>query len=393
MSSEAEENKAIVRRFLGELVKGNLGVIDELAAPDFVDRSLMPGQGPTREDFKRSVAKILDEFSTTTYTIEEQIAEGDRVVTKYRESGVQRREDMGIPPTGEEESFEGIYIHRISGGKITEEWGIADAVPVQEYLAREIRKRERIEQDLRVARTIQQASLPKEVPQLEGWQISPYYQPAREVGGDFYEFFELDEGRVGFAVGDATGKGVPAAFVMSATCALLGGVATALGSSPGEVLARVNEAVLARIPANMFVTCFYGVLEPKSGSLSYTNAGHNLPCCRHDERPAPTTDLSARGMPLGLMPGMIYEEKETVLVPGESVLFYTDGLVEAHNAKGEMFGTPHLRSLLSKHPMGATDLCATLMAELRRFTGEGWEQEDDITLLTLQRSRARSRTS
>src|SRR3712207_3672135 len=96
-------------------------------------------------------------------------------------------------------------------------------------------ERERIEQELLVARRIQQASLPKEVPTLEGWQISPYFQPAREVGGDFYEFFELDDGRVGFAVGDATGKGVPAALMMAATCALLGGVATGSGSPPGEV--------------------------------------------------------------------------------------------------------------------------------------------------------------
>jgi predicted ester cyclase len=123
----------------------------------------MPGQGPTREDFKRSVAEILDAFPITSYIIEEQIAEGDTVVTKYRESGVHRREVRGIPPTGEEEILEGIYIHRLSGCKITEEWGITDALPVAEYLAQEIRKRERIEQDLRVARTIQQASLPKDV--------------------------------------------------------------------------------------------------------------------------------------------------------------------------------------------------------------------------------------
>src|SRR5215203_604303 len=91
-------------------------------------------------------------------------------------------------------------------------------------------------------------------------------------------------------------------------------------------------------------------------------------------------------MPLGLMPGMSYEENETVLVPGESVLFYTDGLTEAHNPKGEMFGTPRLRSLLSERPLSGTDICATLMEELESFTGEGWEQEDDITLLTFQRS-------
>jgi predicted ester cyclase len=384
----AEENKALVRRFLEELIKGNLDVVDELLSPDFVDRSLMPGQGPTREDFKRSVEKLLEAFTTTSYIIEEQVAEGDTVVTKYRETGISRGEIGGLPPTGTESTHVGIYIHRISGGKIVEEWSTIDALPAMEDLAKEIRERERIEQDLEVARSIQQASLPKEVPTLVGWQISPYSQPAREVGGDFYEFFELEDGRVGFAVGDATGKGVPAALVMTATCAFLGGVATASGSSsPGEVLERVNEAVLARIPPNMFVTCFFGVLDPKSGHFTYANAGHNLPCCC---REGAATDLSARGMPLGLMPGMSYEENETVLKAGESVLFYTDGLVEAHNPMGEMFGTPRLRSLLTEYPTDAKVLNALLLEELERFTGEEWEQEDDITLLTLECSPTRS---
>jgi serine phosphatase RsbU (regulator of sigma subunit) len=220
------------------------------------------------------------------------------------------------------------------------------------------------------------------VPTLEGWQISPFYQPAREVGGDFYEFFELDDGRVGFAVGDATGKGVPAAFVMSATCALLGGVATASGSSPGEVLARINEAVLTRIPPNMFVTCFYAILEPKSGTLRYANAGHDLPYLWHG---GDAEELRARGMPLGLMPGMGYEEKEIQLDAGEGVLFYSDGLVEAHDPEGEMFGFPRLRALVAKHAEERS-LGDFLLEELYSFVGEGWEQEDDITLLTLRRS-------
>jgi serine phosphatase RsbU (regulator of sigma subunit) len=173
--------------------------------------------------------------------------------------------------------------------------------------------------------------------------------------------------------------------VVTATSSMLRAVAQAVGSfSPREVLAQVNETLLARIPLNTFVTCFYAILDPKSGLLSYANAGHNLPCSkRHDEHAA--RELSARGMPLGLMPQMSYEENETVLVPGESVLFHTDGLVEAHNSQGEMFGTPRLRDLLSERPEGGRGLSATLMEELRRFTGEGWEQEDDITLLTLER--------
>jgi serine phosphatase RsbU (regulator of sigma subunit) len=132
----------------------------------------------------------------------------------------------------------------------------------------------------------------------------------------------------------------------------------------------------------MFVTCFYAILDPKSGHLSYANAGHNLPCCRREDT---ASELKARGMPLGLMPGMSYEEKETVLRSGEGVLFYTDGFVEAHNPLGEMFGTPRLRNLLSERSEDGKVLSTTLLEELERFTGGSWEQEDDITLLTLER--------
>ncbi|MDQ3923643.1 MAG: SpoIIE family protein phosphatase [Actinomycetota bacterium] len=385
-----EENKALVRRFLEAHAKGDLDALEEMLTSDFVNHNLLPSQEPGREGYLRALAEYHAAFSDIRYVIEKQVAEGDEVVTSFTVSSTHDRgEWLSFVPTGKEDETLLILIHRIVGGKIAEEWsrggGLAELT--QQRLEQEMRERERIEQELLVARRIQQASLPKAVPKLQGWQISPYIQPAREVGGDFYEFFELEDGRVGFAVGDATGKGVPAAFVMTGTCAFLGGVATASGASPGEVLARVNEAVLARIPANMFVTCFYAILDPKSGRLSYANAGHNLPCCRHEHA---ARELEARGMPLGLMPGMTYEEKETVLELGESVLFYTDGLVEAHNPQGEMFGTPRLRSILSEHPMGGTELSATLMEELERFTEEGWEQEDDITLLTLERAPTRT---
>jgi serine phosphatase RsbU (regulator of sigma subunit) len=204
-----------------------------------------------------------------------------------------------------------IVIHRIVEGKIAEEWGMGTIGSTlrKQRLEQEIRERERIEQELKVARSIQLASLPKEVPTLEGWQISPYYQPAREVGGDFYDFHLLSDGQLGVVVGDATGKGVPAALVMSTTCGMLQAVSEALdSSSPGEVLSRVNETLLSRIPSNMFVTCFYAILEPESGSLTYANAGHDLPYLHRGRGDA--EELRARGMPLGLMPGMSYEEKE-----------------------------------------------------------------------------------
>ena len=136
----------------------------------------------------------------------------------------------------------------------------------------------------------------------------------------------------------------------------------------------------------MFVTCFYGVLDPESGRFRYANAGHNLPCCsrRHDKHAVPT-DLSARGMPLGLMPGMGYEEKEIELDAGDSALLYSDGLVEAHDPQGEMFGFPRLQALVAEHGKERS-LRDFLLEELHSFTGEEWEQEDDITLVTLQRS-------
>jgi serine phosphatase RsbU (regulator of sigma subunit) len=171
---------------------------------------------------------------------------------------------------------------------------------------------------------------------------------------------------------------------MSATCALLGGVATALSSSPGEVLSRVNEAVLTRIPPNMFITCFCAILDPKSGTLSYANASHDLPYVRRSGGEA--EGLRARGMPLGLMPGMSYEEKVIVLERGDSALLYSDGLVEAHDPRGEMFGFPRLQELVAEHGGEERSLEEALLEELYSFVGEGWEQEDDITLLTLRRS-------
>jgi serine phosphatase RsbU (regulator of sigma subunit) len=255
---------------------------------------------------------------------------------------------------------------------------------VGENLVQELHERELVEQELRVARSIQQDSLPKKVPQLQGWKISPYYQPAREVGGDFYDFLLLSEGRLGVVVGDATGKGVPAALVMSTTCGMLQLAARALGSSsPGEVLAQVNETLVARIPSNTFVTCFYVVLDPEGDTLRYANAGHDPPYIHRSNDDA--EELRARGMPLGLMAGMGYEEGEASLREGENVLFYSDGLVEAHHPKGEMFGFPRLRALVAEHGEEGS-LGDSLLEELYTFVGEGWEQEDDITLLTLQRS-------
>jgi predicted ester cyclase len=383
----AEENMALVRRFFEAQGKGDLDALDEILAADFVDRSLLPSEDPDREGYKRSVAEDHTAFSDLRYIIEDQVATGDKVVSRVTIRRVHDRGDfVGITPTGEEYEATGIVIHRIVGGKVAEEWSEGSGILglTQQRLEQEISEREQVEQELRVARRIQQASLPKDVPDLEGWEIAPHYQPAREVGGDFYDFFELENGQFGLVVGDATGKGMPAALVMATTCGMLRAVAQS-SNSPGAVLGRVNDALSARIPPNMFVTCFYALLDPESGRLSYANAGHDLPYLRRGNE---TEQLRARGMPLGLMSGVEYEEGESLLQVGDSIVFYSDGLVEAHNARREMFGSPRLRRLIMEHDEERA-LGEVLLEELYSFTGEGWEQEDDITLLTLRSSAAR----
>jgi predicted ester cyclase len=415
--SEAEVNKALVRRYYEEAwVKGNVDAVDEFAAADYVEHGLRPGA----EGLKRSITAYRTAFPDWKTTIDDIFAEGEMVTCRWSTSGTHLGDWFGISPTGNHFTATGISVLRIAGGKVVENWTSIDLSPTEEELrwlteggewprsgeipsterdtsppswegiltrtltwrfrVAEAQERERIEQELRVARQIQRELLPKTIPKLDGWQIATYYGPAREVGGDFYDFLDLKDGRLGLVVGDATGKGMPAALLMSTTRGMLRAVVQAL-ESPGEVLARVNEALVAEIPPSTFVTCFYGVLDPKNGHFCYANAGHNLPCRRHDGQ---AEELRARGMPLGLMPGMSYEEKEAVLETGESILFYSDGLVEAHDSQGEMFGFPQLRRLVAEHDAEEGSLADFLMEKLYSFVGEGWEQEDDITLVTLQ---------
>jgi len=424
----AQENEALVRWFFEEAWgNGNLAAVDEYVAVDYVEHTLPPGSQQGRDALKQFVAMYHEAFPDVKVTMHDIFGREDRVAYRWSASGTHLGEWMGIPSTGLHLTTTGITIHRIVGGKCVEGWvsvdisrseeeqrwlseggrtdepyleGVANlpsagVIPhhssVNEAFARNltwrfraaaVQERERIEQELQVARQIQQELLPDSVPKLEGWQIATYYGPAREVGGDFYDFVELSRGHLGLIVGDATGHGMPAALVMATTRGMLRAVAPSL-ESPGAVLARVNEALAAEIPPSTFITCFYGILDPESGRFIYANAGHNLPCRRHDDQ---ADELRARGMPLGLMPGTEYEEKEALLEVGDSVLLYSDGLVEAHDPEGEMFGFPRLRRLVAEHVAEEGSLPDFLMDELRSFTGDRWEQEDDITLVTLRRS-------
>ena len=242
----------------------------------------------------------------------------------------------------------------------------------------EARQRERIEQELRVARLIQQQFLPKGLPDLPGWRVATFYRPARTVGGDFYDFIPLPGGRVMVVAGDVTGKGVPAAMVMASTHALMRAAAPRL-VSPGAVLGRVNELLFTDTPAHMFATCLALLVDPGTGQVTFANAGQDVPYVQTADGVA---ELRARGMPLGLMPGSTYEEQTFTFRPGDCALLHSDGLSEAHAPDRQMFGFHRVAALVGTGATGQAliDLCLT---ELDAFTGPGYEQEDDITLLSL----------
>ena len=258
---------------------------------------------------------------------------------------------------------------------------VAPAVKVAQLVRQQqeqAKQSERIEQELRVAALIQHTLLPKDLPSIPGWKVDAYYKPAREVGGDFYDFVEYPDGRIGVVIGDVTDKGVPAALVMATTRSTLRAAASH-HEDPGLVLAEANEVLVAEIPPGMFVTCLFGLLDPRTGSLRFANAGHNLPYVR---TASGVTELRATGMPLGLMPGIEYEVYEALLNEGDAMLLTSDGIVEQHNSEGEMFGFPRVMGVVGGKTGG--DLMGSVLNELSRWTGEG-EQEDDVTMVLVRR--------
>jgi serine phosphatase RsbU (regulator of sigma subunit)/anti-sigma regulatory factor (Ser/Thr protein kinase) len=260
----------------------------------------------------------------------------------------------------------------------------APAIRVAQLVAEqaaEIQARERLDQELRLATLIQQQFLPHALPDLPDWQVAAYYGPARAVGGDFYDFIELPDGRIGVVIGDVTDKGVPAALLMARTHSILRGEAPRL-IEPGAVLAAANEQLCQETPANMFVTCLYAVLDPGTGRFVFANAGHNLPYLRIG---GDVTELRATGMPLGLMPAMQYDEVVATIAAGETVLLSSDGIVEAHDPAGDMYGFPRLKAAFAART-DDSELIDSLLEDLHGFTGRDWEQEDDLTLVALRRS-------
>ncbi len=240
--------------------------------------------------------------------------------------------------------------------------------------------------ELAVGREIQLSLLPKACPEAFGWEFCASYNAARIVGGDFYDFCELSRKppRLGLVIADVAGKGVPAALFMALSRTIIRTTAFS-GRSPASALMRANQLILKDSQAEMFLTAVYAVLELDTGRLIYANGGHTRPLWRH-VADGTVTELDQHGIVLGAFEEISLEEQRLDLAPGDALILYTDGVTEALNDEGEMFGDERLREVITATQGASADetidaICGALAA----FTG-GAEPADDVTVVVVRRS-------
>ena len=244
---------------------------------------------------------------------------------------------------------------------------------------------QRMEQELDVAREIQTSFLPRKTPQVAGWSVGAAWDSARQVGGDFYDFIRLPENRWGLAIADVADKGVPAALFMAVTRTLirssaLGGMPP--GRPPAQTLARANRILMQDTRSDMFVTAFYAIWHPASGLVEYASGGHNPPMLCQNGR---AQELRAEGIALGAIEDISLEQKSVLMQPGDALMLYTDGLIDALNSEGEEFGVPRLRQKFEQLcGLSAENIVAGIMAAVRAHAGDE-PPFDDQTLVVVKR--------
>ena len=239
-----------------------------------------------------------------------------------------------------------------------------------------------MESELAQASEIQQSLLPPEAPLIPGYDLAGYNLPCRTVGGDYYDFLPYKDGRLGLAVGDVSGKGLPAALLMSSLQARVQ-MLVETAADPASAVTTLNRNISERCPLGKFITFFYGVLDTSTGLLQYTNAGHNYPLLVRADRSV--EQLTGSGIVMGLFPTVQYSLQETTLLPGDTLCLFSDGVTEAVTAGGEEFGESGLAAFLIDH---ANDVCSTVIDRLahhvRVWCGNS-SFADDFTVLLIRR--------
>lgn len=247
-------------------------------------------------------------------------------------------------------------------------------------LAKFSSEKEKLESELAIAYTIQKSAMPEEFPENEYLDLAAFMNPAREVGGDFYDYFPIDEKHSAFVMADVSGKGITAAMYMMSAKTVIKNMVQA-GFSLGEAISRANDHLCGNSVQSMFVTVFIAVLNWENGEVEYVNAGHCLPL-RQTESGCDFIEVE-RNLVMGFMPSYEYKVGKFKLYPEEKLILYTDGVTEAQNKKGEMFGEERLKKILNKSFDTSKKTIEHIRQEIRRFVN-GAEQSDDITMLVIK---------
>jgi sigma-B regulation protein RsbU (phosphoserine phosphatase) len=243
-----------------------------------------------------------------------------------------------------------------------------------------------LQRELDVASKMQKSILPTRFPNNPDYEVFAHMEPARNVGGDFYDVIQLDNDRLGLCIADVSDKGVPAALFMMSSRTLLKGASIGC-ENPGDVLREVNDLLRETNESEMFVTLLYGIYDPHTGDFHYANGGHNEPL---HVRPDGSSSLLPRtgGVILGVIPGIEFNDNTVNLAPGDTLFLYTDGVSEAMNVSAEEFGMERLGRIFSDEPpTGAEDITMKVFGAVHEFAGDT-PQSDDITCLTIRRNAA-----
>jgi serine phosphatase RsbU (regulator of sigma subunit) len=293
---------------------------------------------------------------------------------------------LGIMVTEEEFSERGAPPFNIRERRMEIVTGITQqaALAIQnDIYQRDAIHRERLDRELQLAREIQMNFMPDELPQPDGWELGVRWMPARQVGGDYYDVFELPDGKIGLVIADVADKGMPAALFMILVRTLLRATVRD-NRSPAEALHDVNELLVPDAKNGMFVTLVYGVLFPATGDFVYANAGHVPPMLIRNET-KDVFELFPTAMALGVLSDTDIKERQLLLHPGDCLVFYTDGVSEAFSPAGEMYGNEQLKQLLVANVISSTpQLLDSIVAAVDEFTSTA-PMSDDLTLVALYR--------
>jgi serine phosphatase RsbU (regulator of sigma subunit) len=242
-----------------------------------------------------------------------------------------------------------------------------------------------VAQELAFAGKIQASFLPEQIPSIAGWQLAAQLIPARETSGDFYDLIPLPNGCLGIVVADVTDKGFGAALFMALSRTLIRSYSIQYPSDPVRVLWETNQRILMDSQSDLFVTTFYGTLNPVSGELKYANAGHNPPYLFISGDDIPSRTLKATGVPLGVLQDRSWEQAAIGIEPKSVLVLYSDGITEAQNSAGEFFGEKRLQRVIAKNlDRSAEDLQKAIFSAIKEFVSEA-PQSDDLTLVVVGR--------